>query len=99
MKKDIYQKQGNKEGYKEMMKVIVLDFRDASIEEYIELKNLYTSEEWIKERDSIIKQINSDCLLCDIYAHENLHKQLLDSIEWLLKQRQSMQEIDHIIVN
>lgn len=43
-----------------------------------ELKNLYTSEEWIKERDSIIKQINSDWLLCDIYAHENLHKQLLD---------------------
>lgn len=80
MKKAIYQKQGNKEGYREMMKVIVLDFRDASIEEYIELKNLYTSEEWVKERDSIIKQINSDWLLCDIYAHENLHKQLLDSI-------------------
>lgn len=80
MKKDIYQKQGNKEGYREMMKVIVLDFRDAGIEEYIELKNLYTSEEWVKERDSIIKQINSDWLLCDIYAHENLHKQLLDSI-------------------
>ena len=80
MKKDIYQKQGNKEGYREMMKVIVLDFYDAGIEEYIELKNLYTSEEWVKERDSIIKQINSDWLLCDIYAHENLHKQLLDSI-------------------
>lgn len=80
MKKDIYQKQGNKEGYREMMKVIVLDFRDAVIEEYIELKNLYTSEEWVTERDSIIKQINSDWLLCDIYAHENLHKQLLDSI-------------------
>lgn len=63
-----------------MMKVIVLDFRDASIEEYLELKNLYTSEEWVKERDSIIKQINSDRLLCDIYAKENLHKQLLDSI-------------------
>ena len=80
MKKDIYQKQGNKEGYREMMKVIVLDIRDAVIEEYIELKNLYTSEEWVTERDSIIKQINSDWLLCDIYAHENLHKQLLDSI-------------------
>ena len=80
MKKDIYQKQGNKEGYREMMKVIVLDFYDAGIEEYIELKNLYTSEEWVKERDSIIKQINSDWLLCDIYAHEKLHKQLLDSI-------------------
>lgn len=80
MKKDIYQKQGNKEGYRETMKVIVLDFYDAGIEEYIELKNLYTSEEWVKERDSIIKQINSDWLLCDIYAHENLHKQLLDSI-------------------
>ena len=80
MKKDIYQKQGNKEGYREMMKVIVLDFRDAVIEEYIELKNLYTSEEWLTERDSIIKQIKSDWLLCDIYAHENLHKQLLDSI-------------------
>lgn len=45
-----------------------------------ELKNLYTSEEWIKERDSIIKQINSDWFLCAIYAEENLHKQLLDSI-------------------
>ena len=80
MKKDIYKKQGNREGYREMMKVIVLDFRNASIEEYLELKNLYTSEEWVKERDSIIKQINSDWLLCDIYAKENLHKQLLDSI-------------------
>ena len=80
MKKDIYKKQGNREGYREMMKVVVLDFRNASIEEYLELKNLYTSEEWVKERDSIIKQINSDWLLCDIYAKENLHKQLLDSI-------------------
>lgn len=80
MKKDIYQKQGNKEGYREMMKVIVLDFRDTGIEEYIELKNLYTSEEWVKERDSIIKQINSDWFLCAIYAEEKLHKQLLDSI-------------------
>ncbi len=80
MKKGIYQKQGNREGYREMIKILVLDFRDASIEEYIELKNLYMSEEWVKERDSIIKQINSDWLLCDIYAHENLHKQLLDSI-------------------
>lgn len=80
MKKDIYKKQGNREGYREMMKVIVLDFRDTGIEEYIELKNLYTSEEWVKERDSIIKQINSDWLLCAIYAQENLHKELLDSI-------------------
>ena len=38
------------------------------------------SEEWVKERDSIIKQINSDRFLCAIYAEENLHKQLLDSI-------------------
>ena len=80
MKKDIYQKQGNKEGYREMMKVVVLDFRDTGIEEYVELKNLYTSEEWDKERDSIIKQINSDWFLCAIYAQENLHKELLDSI-------------------
>ena len=80
MKKDIYKKQGNREGYREMTKVIVLDFRDTGIEEYIELKNLYTSKEWAKERDSIIKQINSDWLLCAIYAQENLHKQLLDSI-------------------
>ncbi|WP_299349690.1 SWIM zinc finger family protein [uncultured Catenibacterium sp.] len=80
MKKDIYQKQGNREGYREMMKALVLDFRDTGIEEYIELKNLYTSEEWVKERDSIIKQINSDWFLCAIYAEENLHKQLLDSI-------------------
>ena len=63
-----------------MMKVIVLDFRDAGIEEYIELKNLYANEEWEKERDSIIKQINSDWFLCAIYAEEKLYKQLLDSI-------------------
>lgn len=80
MKKDIYKKQGNREGYREMMKVIVLDFRDTGIEEYVELKNLYASEEWDKERDSIIKQINSDWFLCAIYAQENLHKELLDSI-------------------
>ena len=80
MKKNIYQKQGNREGYKEMMKILVLDFRDTGMEEYIELKNLYTSEEWVKERDSIIKQINSDWFLCAIYVEENLHKQLLDSI-------------------
>ncbi len=62
------------------MKVIVLDFRDAVIEEYIELKNLLYRKNGVTERDSIIKQINSDWFLCDIYAHENLHKQLLDSI-------------------
>ena len=36
MKKNIYQKQGNREGYKEMMKILVLDFRDTGMEEYID---------------------------------------------------------------
>lgn len=78
MKKDIYKKQGNTKAYREELKNLILFFNDTNIEDYIELRSLFSDKEWIKERDSIIEQLTPGRFLCEILETEQLYEQLLD---------------------
>lgn len=78
LKKDIYKKQGNIEAYREELKNLILFFNDTNLEDYVELRSLFSDKEWIKERDSIIEQLTPGRFLCEILETEQLYEQLLD---------------------
>ena len=80
LKKDIYKKQGNTEAYREELKNLILFFNDTNIEDYIEMRSLFSDKEWIKERDSIIEQLTPGRFLCEILETEQLYEQLLDAL-------------------
>lgn len=78
LKKDIYKKQGNIKAYREELKNLILFFNDTNLEDYVELRSLFSDKEWIKERDSIIEQLTPGRFLCEILETEQLYEQLLD---------------------
>lgn len=78
MKKDIYKKQGNTKGYRKELKNLILLYDDTNLEDYIELRSLFSDKEWIKERDSIIEQLTPGRFLCEILETEQLYEQLID---------------------
>lgn len=78
LKKDIYKKQGDINAYREELKNLILFFNDTNLEDYVELRSLFSDKEWIKERDSIIEQLTPGRFLCEILETEQLYEQLLD---------------------
>lgn len=78
LKKDIYKKQGNTKAYREELKNLILFFNNTNIEDYIELRSLYSDKKWIKERDSIIEQLTPGRFLCEILETEQLYEKLID---------------------
>lgn len=78
LKKDIYNKQGNTKAYREELKNLILFFNDTNLEDYMELRSLYSDKEWIKERDSIIEQLIPGRFLCEILETEQLYEKLID---------------------
>ena len=78
LKKDIYKKQGNIKAYREELKNLILFFNDTNLEDYVELRSLFSDKEWIKERDSIIEQLTPGRFLCEILETEQLYEQLID---------------------
>ena len=78
LKKGIYKKQGNTKGYRKELKNLILLYDDTNLEDYIELRSLFSDKEWIKERDSIIEQLTPGRFLCEILETEQLYEQLLD---------------------
>ena len=80
LKKDIYKKQGDIKAYREELKNLILFFNDTNLEDYVELRSLFSDKEWIKERDSIIEQLTPGRFLCEILETEQLYGQLFDVI-------------------
>ena len=78
LKKGIYKKQGNTKGYRKELKNLILLYDDTNLEDYIELRSLFSDKEWIKERDSIIEQLTPGRFLCEILETEQLYEQLID---------------------
>ena len=59
---------------------MILFFNDTNLEDYVELRSLFSDKEWIKERDSIIEQLTPGRFLCEILETEQLYEQLFDVI-------------------
>lgn len=82
----IYEKQSQKEKYKNLVEETLFEYNRASFKYYKKLKQLYTEEQWKTKRDSIIKELESDGEgyhrddLRQIYIEEQYYNKLYKSV-------------------
>lgn len=72
--KDLYKKSGNQEKYLKYLWQIVVD--DADLDEFRELKALYSKDEWQNVREKLFKEM-SPCQAATLYEEEKLYERLL----------------------
>lgn len=72
--KGLYQITGQHEKYHKQLRELVIN--DFNIDEYRELKNLYSESEWLSEREKIFKETSKQNLPA-IYNEEKLYDRLL----------------------
>ena len=82
----IYEKQSQKEKYKNLVEETLFKYNRASFKYYKKLKQLYTEEQWKTKRESIIKELESDGEgyhrddLRQIYIEEQYYNKLYKSV-------------------
>ena len=59
MKKDIFLLKGDMEAYKNQLWELVLEHKKGDVKCFRELKSLYTSEEWLLEREEIFAKLRN----------------------------------------
>ncbi|MGM9947632.1 SWIM zinc finger family protein [Floccifex sp.] len=80
MKKDIYLLQGKKDLYIEQLWKLVLEYKQGDMEIYRELKEQYTTDQWLIKREEIIQKLSTTSYLDEIYAEEKMYDQLLECV-------------------
>lgn len=76
-KKEIYLLQGNKNAYIEQLWKLVLEHEVGNLELYKELKEQYTTEEWLVKREEIFKKLPAYANVERLYKEEKLYDRLL----------------------
>lgn len=82
----IYEKQNQKEKYKNLVQETLFKYSRASFKYYKKLKELYKEEQWKSKRDNIIKELESDGEgyhrdnLRQIYIEEQYYNKLYNSV-------------------
>lgn len=75
--KELYKKTGNQERYHSYLRQLVVKRPD--IEDFRELRLLYSVEEWLSARESIFSEV-SGYYAAALYAEEGLYDRLLDYV-------------------
>lgn len=75
--KELYKKTGNQERYHSCLRQLVV--KRAAIEDFRELKSLYSEDEWLSVRESIFSDV-SGYYAAVLYAEEGLFDRLLDYV-------------------
>lgn len=78
----LYQREADEQKYREMLWRLVCDCKTGSLEEYNELKALYSPDEWLLEREKVFDslKVGRPAFLNQLYIEEDLLDRLL---EWL----------------
>lgn len=80
----VYKKMGDHEAYKRELYEMLYEHDMGSVSVYTELRDLYTPEEWVQQREEIIRNLShrgiSNFRLDRIYAEEKLLDRLLASV-------------------
>lgn len=82
----MYQKEKQKEKYKNLVKETLLKYNRGSFKYYKKLKELYTKSQWENKRDKIIKELENDGEgyhrddLRQIYIEEQYYDKLFKSV-------------------
>ncbi len=78
--KDIYLTLGNNKEYKDQLWLLVILDNPGDVDDFRELKSLYTNEQWYDIREGIFTIINDDCDMAPLYKEEKLYDRLLDIV-------------------
>lgn len=76
-KKEIYLLTGDKAAYVKQLWALVLEHDRGDFASYQELKEQYTAEEWVHEREKIFEQLSDSHQVARIYQAEGLKDRLL----------------------
>ena len=76
-KKEIYLLTGDKVSYVKQLWALVLEHDRGDFASYQELKEQYTAEEWVQEREKIFEQLSDSHQVARIYQAEGLKDRLL----------------------
>ncbi|MCD7892922.1 MAG: hypothetical protein LUG60_04390 [Erysipelotrichaceae bacterium] len=74
--KDIYQLLGSIEEYKQQLKLLI-KFNPNNLDDYRELKSLYTQEAWNEIREDIFLELSDSDYIAVVYKEEGLYDRLL----------------------
>lgn len=79
--KDLYKQTRNEEDYKNELWEIILKYSNDNLDIYRELKDLYKTDEWQKERKKIFKVYDIGYGLIEkLYLEENMYDELLECV-------------------
>lgn len=78
--KDIYHTLGNDEKYKEQLWFLVTKDNIGNIDDYNELKSLYTDDGWLHVREEIFDILSNKLYVDKLYKEECLYDRLLDFV-------------------
>ena len=82
--KEIYIRYNRNEEYKEILYKIFYEYTNFEFETYLEIKKLYSEEEWDKERTIIIDRVRksseNSSILINIYEEEKMIDELFDGV-------------------
>ncbi|MCD7808338.1 MAG: SWIM zinc finger family protein [Erysipelotrichaceae bacterium] len=78
--KDIYLTLGNDKEYKDQLWLLVILDNPGNVDDFKELKALYTNEQWQEIREGIFMIIHDDCDMAPLYKEEKIYDCLLDIV-------------------
>ncbi len=76
--KDVYKEAGYTEKYIELLWELVIGKKNFEL--YKELKELYSSEEWLEKREILFDGVSGSSFVAELYNEENLYDRLLDFV-------------------
>lgn len=79
--KRFYQLVGDRKAYEKQLWDLVTANYELNLEDYRELKSLYSPEEWAKKREKVFKTFNDKSSIADLYMEEGMYTSLLSYID------------------
>ncbi len=77
---DIYHTLGNNEEYHQQLWMLVTKDNIGNIDDYNELKSLYTTDEWLQVREDIFNILSKRLYVDKLYKEEGLYDRLLEYV-------------------
>lgn len=75
--KNLYKLVGNQQAYEDELWSLVLKYRAGDVDNFKELKSLYTEEEWKEQRETLFKKLPTYAKIDKLYEVEKLYDRLL----------------------
>ena len=76
--KDIYKETGKHEEYVDMLWQLETNYLKADVDIWKELKSVYSGDEWLEIRESLLEKLSGEYYIHRLYCEENMYDKLLE---------------------